>query len=223
MILMTRKFDRWAKKTGLTQQLLLDAVAEMNRGLIDADLGGGLVKKRIALPGSGKRGSTRTLIATNRKDRWIFLYGYAKNERQDIKTREAATLRVLAGDLLVQNMEHIAAAIRAGDLIEVTMEKRSPILEAVHETASDLYRSGLIDKKAMGRYDILCLPPVPKYTPEQIKLIRERYEITQYELSLLLNTTLATIEKWEAGQKRPDRPSQKLLNILDTKGLEVMT
>ena len=69
------------RKTELTNQSLCLAVAEMAAGLIDADLGGGVVKKRIALPGRGKSGSTRTLVATNKGTRWFFLYGFEKNDR----------------------------------------------------------------------------------------------------------------------------------------------
>jgi len=102
------------------------------------------------------------------------------------------------------------------------MKKRSSILEAVHETASDLYRGGLIDKRAMERYDSLCIPPVPAFTPEQIKKLRERYRISQAVLATLLNTSLSTVQKWEIGEKRPGGPSQKLLSILDRKGMEAM-
>lgn len=77
-LLTTRVFCRWMRKTELDDQILLNAVDEMERGLIDADLGGGVYKKRIALPGRGKRGSTRTFIATNREDWWIFLTGFEK-------------------------------------------------------------------------------------------------------------------------------------------------
>jgi hypothetical protein len=66
MIFKTRHFARWARKTGLVDSLLKAAVLEIQCGLLEADPGGGIVKKRIALPGRGKRGSTRTLLVTNR-------------------------------------------------------------------------------------------------------------------------------------------------------------
>ena len=69
-ILKTRYFAKWMSKTELNDSALCKAVSEMERGLIDADLGGGVVKKRVALPGRGKSGSTRTLLATNKADRW---------------------------------------------------------------------------------------------------------------------------------------------------------
>jgi hypothetical protein len=88
MTYKTKYFGRWAKKADLTDRALLSAVEEIRRGLVDADLGGGLLKKRIALPGRGKSGSTRTILATNRNDRWFFVYGFEKNERENISSTE---------------------------------------------------------------------------------------------------------------------------------------
>ena len=68
-VFKTRPFARWLRKTDLDDDALFRAVADMERGLIDADLGGGVLKKRVALPGRGKSGSARTLVATNRGDR----------------------------------------------------------------------------------------------------------------------------------------------------------
>jgi putative transcriptional regulator len=99
----------------------------------------------------------------------------------------------------------------------------SKILDAVHETAKDLHKLGFIDNRAMENYDALCIPPVPDYTAEQIKSLRERYQISQSVLAAVLNTSLSTIQKWEIGEKHPGGPSLKLLNILDRKGLAAMT
>ena len=80
-VFRTRTFTRWMRKAGLTDDALCDAVSEMAQGLVDADLGGHVVKKRVALPGQGKRGGARTIVATKMADRWFFLYGFGKNER----------------------------------------------------------------------------------------------------------------------------------------------
>jgi hypothetical protein len=72
-VFMTRQFSRWLNKIDLSIEGLCGAVEEMERGLIDTNLGGGILKKRVALPGRGKRGDTRTLVATNSINRW-FLY-----------------------------------------------------------------------------------------------------------------------------------------------------
>ncbi len=72
----------------------------MESGLIDAELGGGIVKKRVPLPGRGKSGSTRTLVATNKGSLWFFVFGFEKSERANISPRELEALKALAGDLL---------------------------------------------------------------------------------------------------------------------------
>jgi len=122
MIFKTRHFARWARKAGLVDSLLKAAVLEIQCGLLEADLGGGIVKKRIALPGRGKRGSTRTLLVTNRDDRWFFVYGFEKNERANISEKELGSLRKLAKDLLGLTSVQIAAAIEKGFLMEVEHE-----------------------------------------------------------------------------------------------------
>ena len=122
MIYKIRNFTRWARKTGLNDLLLERAVLEIKSGLLDADLGGGIVKKRIALPGRGKRGSTRTLLATNLGDRWFFVFGFEKNELENISEKELATLKMLAKDLLGMTAAQIKIAIGEGSLVEVKHE-----------------------------------------------------------------------------------------------------
>lgn len=122
MIYKTRHFTRWARKSGLNDASLAAAVLEIQRGLLEADLGGGIVKKRIALPGKGKRGSTRTLLATNREDLWIFIFGFEKNERENMTESEMETLKKLAKDLLGLTAEQLAATVKEGFLVEVEHE-----------------------------------------------------------------------------------------------------
>ena len=122
MILKTRNFARWARKTGLADSLMDQAVLEMGRGLLEADLGGGILKKRIALPGRGKRGSIRTLLATNRNDRWFFVFGFEKNKRANISDNELESLKKLAKHLLGLTAAQITTAIEEGALMEVEHE-----------------------------------------------------------------------------------------------------
>jgi hypothetical protein len=79
-VFMTRHFSRWLSKTDLSVEALCKAIEEMERGLVDANLGGGIMKKRVALRGRGKRGSARTLVATNNLNRWFFLFGFETSE-----------------------------------------------------------------------------------------------------------------------------------------------
>ena len=93
---MTRAFARWLRRSAVSETALSIAVAEMSGGLVDADLGGGVLKKRVPVPGRGKRGGARTLVATNRDDRWFFVFGFEKNERSNITARELEALQALA-------------------------------------------------------------------------------------------------------------------------------
>lgn len=102
------------------------------------------------------------------------------------------------------------------------MKHKSRLLEAIHETAKDLNELGFIDKRALNRYDALCIEPVQSYSPEQIRTLRDRYRISQAVMASIFNTSLSTIQKWEIGEKHPGGPSLKLLSILDRKGIEAL-
>lgn len=103
----------------MSDQALRDAVSEMARGLIDANLGGHVVKKRVALPGKGKRGGARTIVATRMSDRWFFLFGFSKNERANIDDDELKVFQEVAKDFLAFNDHQLAAALSAGELTEI--------------------------------------------------------------------------------------------------------
>jgi hypothetical protein len=118
-IYKTRWFERWARKEGLNNLSLCVAVREMTAGLYEADLGGGLLKKRIARSGHGKRGGFRTLVATNKGKLWVFVYGFAKNERSNIDKDEEEGLKKLATHLLSLTPEALEKAKRANELMEV--------------------------------------------------------------------------------------------------------
>ena len=97
------------------------AVHEMRRGLIDADLGGGVVKKRLAVEGRGKRGGVRTLVATRRADRWFFLFGFEKSERANVRADELRALQALAQELLAYDDHALDVAVAQGELVEVSI------------------------------------------------------------------------------------------------------
>jgi hypothetical protein len=107
------------RKTSLTDHVLCRAVSEMVSGLIDADLGGGVVKKRVALPGRGKSGSTRTLVATNKGTRWFFLFGFEKSDRVNVSPKELNALQAVASDLLGLSPYQLEDAIKNDVLTEI--------------------------------------------------------------------------------------------------------
>lgn len=118
-VFQTRTFARWMRKSGLTDDALCLAVSEMAQGLVDADLGGNVVKKRIARPGQGKRGGTRVIVATRMADRWFFLYGFGKNERATIDQDELKGFQELAKQYLALNDRQLEHAINHGVFTEV--------------------------------------------------------------------------------------------------------
>ena len=96
------------------------------------------------------------------------------------------------------------------------------ILDAVRKTAKGLHKAGAMDAKTMREFDALCLPPVKEYSARQIKRIREQNKASQAVFAAYLNTSPSTVQKWEQGQKRPNGPSLKLLNLVAERGLEAL-
>ena len=99
---------------------------------------------------------------------------------------------------------------------------KKTILDVVHESARDLHDAGLMDEVTLKEFDALCLPPVKVYSATQIKRIRQRSKARQGVFAAYLNTSVSTVQKWECGAKKPNGPSLKLLNLVDSKGLEVL-
>ena len=96
------------------------------------------------------------------------------------------------------------------------------ILDAVHETAKGLRKAGTMDATTMREFDALCLPPVKPLSAAQIKRLRQRNKASQAVFAAYLNTSPSTVQKWEQGQKKPNGPSLKLLNLVDQKDLEAL-
>ncbi len=117
-IFKTKTFAKFTRQHGISDDGLVDAVERAVRGLIDADLGGQIIKQRVARQGQGKRGGFRMIIGI-RSDRAIFLFAFAKNERENIDKAELMTLREIVASFLNAAEETIAQALKDGTLIEV--------------------------------------------------------------------------------------------------------
>jgi hypothetical protein len=118
-IFKTRRFQKWATSENLSDKALKKAVNEMENGLIDAELGGNVYKKRIGLQGRGKSGGVRTLLAFIIEERAFFIYGFSKNERANIYTDELKALKIYAKELLEYSDKALEKAIEAKLVIEV--------------------------------------------------------------------------------------------------------
>lgn len=103
-----------------------------------------------------------------------------------------------------------------------TTKRNSRILGEMHETARGLHGAGLISKRRMGEYEALCHLDVHEIPPRKIKAIRESAHVSQAVFAAVLNTSVSTVQKWEAGDKKPSGPSLKLLNLIEQRGLEAV-
>ena len=102
----------------------------------------------------------------------------------------------------------------------MNMRPKSEAMASVHEAIADLHGIGLVNKATMRRFDELCLADVPEYSPDEIRALRERLNISQAVLATVINASANSIQKWERGVKRPSGTALKLLSLLDRKGLE---
>lgn len=122
-ILKRKAFARWQAGEKLPDSALYKAVQEMEGGLIDADLGSFLYKKRIARPGGGKRGGYRTVLSARIGSRYVFLHGFSKNDRANITQEEKKALQFAGKVLLDLSPEALLKAIETGVLLEVCREQ----------------------------------------------------------------------------------------------------
>jgi hypothetical protein len=123
-IYKTRWFDRWARKQSLDDSTLCNAIEEMNGGSFEADLGGHLLKKRVARSGAGKSGGYRTIIATKKQHKWIFVFAFEKSQRSDLSERQLLALKQLAAYLLSLSAAKTEESLSAAQLIEVICNEK---------------------------------------------------------------------------------------------------
>ena len=116
-------FARFQRKEGIRDAILRKAISSVEAGLVDADIGGGLVKQRLARAGQGKSGGYRTVVAFRRGERAVFLYGFAKNERSNIDAEELGEFRRLARGFFEMSPEQLAMLIADDELIEVSNDE----------------------------------------------------------------------------------------------------
>jgi hypothetical protein len=118
-VFKTKWFQRFARKEKLADAALLKAVERAEKGQIDADLGGGVIKQRIARAGKGKSGAYRTIILFRLGERAVFMYGFAKSERDNIRADEQKEFREAAKHVLALTEKQLAELVREGDFVEV--------------------------------------------------------------------------------------------------------
>jgi len=112
-------FYRFARKESITDAMLCEAVRRAERGLIDAALGGGLIKQRVERPGAGRSGGFRTLIFFRAATRAVFAFGFAKNTRGNMDDDDEADLKKAAKLTLAYSEAEMDKLVGQGTLVEV--------------------------------------------------------------------------------------------------------
>ena len=118
----TRPFARFAIREGITDEALCDAVERARRGLVDADLGGGVIKQRIARRGQGRSGGFRVIVVFRRGERAFFVHGFAKSDRENLRRKETGALRALADEMLGLAGPDLEAMLSNGTISEVSCD-----------------------------------------------------------------------------------------------------
>ena len=124
-VLKDLEFEDWAGEYNVTDAMLCDAAKEIEAGLVDARLGGFLLKKRVAAPGRGKRGSYRTIVGHRQSDRLIFVHGFAKNETDNITKKEKEALRKLCDVYMLADDKKLAEMIELKQILEVQCHEQN--------------------------------------------------------------------------------------------------
>ncbi|MXN49417.1 type II toxin-antitoxin system RelE/ParE family toxin [Shinella kummerowiae] len=118
-------FQKFARKEKISDAMLCEAVARAERGQIDADLGAGLIKQRVARPGAGKSGGFRTLVFFRTQQRAIFAFGFAKSDMANLDDADEAYLKKAAKLVLGFTDEQLDAEVVAGRMLEVRCDDQN--------------------------------------------------------------------------------------------------
>jgi hypothetical protein len=118
-IFKTKGVARFTRRQHIDDESLREAIERADRGLIDADLGGGLIKQRVARPGQGRSGGFRMIVAYLVAGRAVFLHGFAKSDRDNIEDDDLQTLRTIGENWLAASSEIVEQALEEGKLMEI--------------------------------------------------------------------------------------------------------
>lgn len=124
-VLKRKDFAKWQVSENLLDAVLCKAVKEMESGLIDADLGGCLYKKRVARFGAGKSGGYRTLLSARLGSRYVFLHGFPKSDKANITQEEKKALQFAGKVFLNLSAENLIKALNVGVLMEVNCDEQA--------------------------------------------------------------------------------------------------
>ena len=124
-VFATKSFRRFQRKAAISDGSLAAAIDRAERGLIDADLGHGLIKQRVARPGAGRRGGFRTVIAYRAAERAVFMFGFAKSDQANLSKADESDLKAYGALLLALDARGIDTMIAGRELTEVPYDEKS--------------------------------------------------------------------------------------------------
>jgi hypothetical protein len=124
-VFRTKSFRRFQRKEGITDRSLADAISRAERGLIDANLGHGLIKQRVARPGEGRRSGFRTVVAYRVGERAVFIFGFAKSDQANLSKPDERDLKDFGALLLALDARGIETMIAGDELTEVTYDEKA--------------------------------------------------------------------------------------------------
>ena len=184
-----------------------------------------MIKQRVARPGQGKSGGYRTIILYRQAHRAFFVYGFAKSQQSNISDEEKVAFKRAAQHILELSEQHLVELIHKGHFWRwKTMAKkyRSEAMAAIHETMEALHEVGAVDKQTMRDFDESCLTTVEMISPDAIRALRERENLSQSVFARYLNVSKNLVSDWERGVKRPGGPALRLLAVIQKKGIQAI-
>lgn len=123
-VFKSKWFQRFAKREEIEDSALLEAIDRAGKGLVDADLGGGVIKQRVARPGQGRSKGYRTIILFRRGERAFFVFGFPKSSQDNIQATELEKFREAATNVFSMSEEHLAALLKRGEFVEVNADEQ---------------------------------------------------------------------------------------------------
>jgi putative transcriptional regulator len=228
---MTNHFSRFARRERISDAALREAVDRAGRGQVDADLGRGVIKQRVARPGQGRSGGFRVLLAYRAKTRSVFLLGFAECAREMFPTMSLRLRKTSRGCGLKRMARRSRWRFRKASFRRLAMAKRkknvSPLAKALLETAGDMRKIGLMDRASHEKITLRHLgasgePKAAPITGPQIRAMRERAKLSQAVFARYLNLTVRYVSQLERGAKQPTGAALALLNVIKRRGIEVI-
>ena len=125
-ILKTKWFQRFVRRQGISDDVLREEVARVAAGHVDADLGGHLLKQRMSRSGQGRSAGFRVLVIYRKASRAIFVYGFAKSDKDALTADELAAYKMAAADYLAISDTQLTALVANGVLLEVDPDDQAP-------------------------------------------------------------------------------------------------